>query len=266
MNPLFKGKGTNDAKDLVNFIIMTLHEELNKVKKSVINNNNNILDQSNRQLMFNNFAKNFTSENQSIISDLFYGINCNITQCCHCCINIYNYQIYFFLEFPLEEVYKFKNNNNNFVNNSVNIYDCFDYIRKVNFMFGENSKYCDICKQSTNCGMRTCLTIGPEILILILNRKNGIEFDIKINFIEDLDLCNYIQLKNTGCKYKLIGIITHIDENEMGGHFIAYCKDPISKSWLKYNDAIVWDYQDKDFQSEVIKFSKPYLLFYQKFS
>ena len=77
---------------------------------------------------------------------------------------------------------------------------------------------------------------------------------------------NYIQLKNTGCKYKLIGIITHIGENEMGGHFIAYCKDPISMSWLKYNDDIVWDVQDKDFQSEVINFSKPYILFYQKHS
>ena len=133
-------------------------------------------------------------------------------------------------------------------------------------MYGENSMYCNYCKQNTNCKMCTCLTTGPEILILLLNRGQGIEFNVKINFMEDLDLSNYIQYRNTGVKYKLIGVITHIGESGMGGHFIAYCKDPISQSWNKYNDAIVSDVQDQDFQKEVINFAMPYLLFYQKSS
>jgi len=267
MNPLFEGIAANDAKDLVNFIIMTLHQELNKAKKSDNNNNNINLDQRNHQIMFNNFAQNFSLENKSIISDLFYGINCNMTQCCNCNSYIYNYQIYFFLVFPLEEVRKFKNNNQmNFINQPVNIYDCFNYDRKVNLMYGENSMYCNYCKQNSNCKMCTCLTTGPEILILLLNRGQGIEFKVKINFMEDLDLSNYIEYKNTGVKYKLIGVITHIGESGMGGHFIAYCKDPISQSWYKYNDAIVSDIQDQDFQKEVINFAMPYLLFYQKSS
>jgi len=264
LNPLFEGIAANDAKDLVNFIIMTLHQELNKSQKKIINNNNIFLDQRNQQIMFNNFAQHFTSENQSIVSDLFYGINCNITLCCNCNTNIYNYQIYFFLVFPLEEVRKFKNNN--FLNNPVNIYDCFDYDRKVNFMYGENSMYCNYCKQNSTCKMCTNLITGPEILILLLNRGQGIEFNVKINFFEELNLSNYIQMKNTGFKYKLIGVITHIGESGMGGHFIAYCKDPISQSWNKYNDAIVSEVQDKDFQREVINFAMPYLLFYQKTS
>ena len=262
MNPLFEGIAANDAKDLVNFIIMTLHQELNKAKK-VNTPRNIILDQSNPQIMFNNFASNFINENQSIISDLFYGINCNMTHCCICDSNIYNYQIYFFLVFPLEEVRKFKNNNQmNFINQPVNIYDCFDYDRKVNFMYGENAMYCNSCKQNANCQMCTTLTTGPEILILLLNRGHGIEFNVKIIFPEELNLFNYIEYKNTGVKYKLIGVITHIGESGMGGHFIAYCKDPISQSWYKYNDAIVSEVQD--FQNEVINFAMPYLLFYQK--
>ena len=55
LNPLFEGIAANDAKDLVNFIIMTLHQELNKAKKTNLNNNI-ILDQRNQQIMFNNFA------------------------------------------------------------------------------------------------------------------------------------------------------------------------------------------------------------------
>ena len=48
----------------------------------------------------------------------------------------------------------------------------------------------------------------------------------------------------------------------MGGHFISYCRDPLTKSWQKYNDAFVTDVNN--FQNEIINFAMPYLLFYQK--
>ena len=249
MKHLFNGITTTDAKDLINFIIITLHKELNKANKANINDNNINLDQRNQQMMFNNLANNFISENQSIISDLFYGINCNIIQYTGCKTIFYNYQIYFFIEFPLEEVLKFKNNNN-----SINIYDCFDYDRKMNLMYDENTVYCNYCK--TNCIFRMCtyLTTGPEILILLFNKGDKIEFNEKFNFNEDLNLYNYIEYKNTGFKYKLISVITYIYENGTVG-FVAYCKDPISKSWIKYKDEIVSEVEDIEFHSQVINFS-----------
>ena len=282
MNDLFKGIAANDSKDLVNFIIMTLHEELNRVKTNIIINNE-IIDQTNKELVLQNFAKEFTEKNQSIISDIFYAMNCTITECCNCHVKLYNYQIYFFLIFPLEEVRKFKfnsqfNNNQNdmnnqiqipmvnnfFLNNSktVNIYDCFDYDKKISLMSDSNAMYCNNCKLTSNCTMQTHLVAGPEILILLLNRGKGKEFDVKINFYEELNLINYIEYKDTGYLYELIGVITHIGESGMSGHFIAYCKDPIKYLWHKYNDAIVT--QVNNFQNEVIDFAMPYLLFYQK--
>ena len=111
--------------------------------------------------------------------------------------------------------------------------------------------------------MCTILISGPSVLILLLNRGKGIEFNIKINFIEELDLINYIQLNNNlPVIYRLIGVITHIGESSMSGHFIAYCRDPITNNWHKYNDAIVIDVNN--FQNEVINYAMPYLLFYQK--
>ena len=266
MNPLFKGVAANDVKDLVNFIIMTLHEELNKAKKGVGNNNNLNIDQRNSQLMFNTFANNFMLKNQSIISDLFYGINCNITQCGGCGVQTFNYQLYFFLVFPLEEVRKFKNSNqlnfNNINNNTVNIYDCFEYDKKINTMTGENAMCCIYCKRTCDSSMCTVLTTGPEILIILLNRGKGIEFNVKINFVEYLNLANYIQYANTGCNYKLIGVITHIGESGMEGHFIAYCREYWNNQWLKFNDSLVSPVNN--FKKEVIDFAMPYLLFYQK--
>ena len=292
MNPLFEGIAANDSKDLVNFIIMTLHEELNKSPlKNVILNENEIVDQTNKQLVFQNFMQDFSSKNQSVISDLFYAMNCNITECSYCLTKLYNYQIYFFIIFPLEEVRKFKYNNNfNFNNNNFNnnnmfnnnifmnninnennlvlnnkkvsIYDCFDYDKKINLMTGSNAMYCNGCKQTCDCKMQTYLVFGPEILILLLNRGKGKEFDVKIDFYEEINLYNYIEYRNTGFKYKLIGVISHIGESGMSGHFIAYCKDPITERWNKFNDAIVSPVND--FQNEVINFAMPYLLFYQK--
>ena len=268
LNPLFKGIAANDAKDLVNFIIMTLHKELNKPKNKN-NNDNIILDQRNPKIMLNNFKRNFIENNLSIISDLFYAMNCNITQCCRCTTKIYNYQTYFFLIFPLEEIRKYNYinpnkiyNYNNFNGNIVDIYDCFEYDRKINEMSGENSMYCNYCKMTWSCQMQTYLVTGPEILILLLNRGHGIEFNIKIIFYEKLNLLNYIEFKDTGYNYQLIGVITHIGESGMGGHFIAYCRDPIKGNWHKYNDAIVSEVSD--FQKEVINFAMPYLLFYEK--
>ena len=258
MYPLFEEITANDVKDLVNIIIITLHQELNKTKKNIINKNNIILDQRNQQVMFNNFAQNFVLENQSIISDLFYAINCNIIQCSECKTKIYNYQTYFFIEFPLEEIFKFTTKNN-----EVNIYDCFDYDRKMNLIYDENSVYCNYCKKYCIFKMCTYLTTGPEILILLINKGHKIEFNVKFNFIEELNLYNYIEYKNTGFKYKLIGVITYIYENKTVG-FAAYCKDPISQAWNKYKDEIVSEVDDIEFQSQVINCSIPYFLFYQK--
>ena len=271
MNPLFAGVAANDSKDLVNFIIMTLHDELNTVNNH-INENSFNLDQTNMNLMYNAFVQNFNANNNSMISKLFYAINYNITECQLCKMKTYNFQTYFFLIFPLEEIRKYKLNNNQFNynnininafdNNKVDIYDCFNYDSKVNIMSGQNMMYCNNCKQTYNTLTRTLLCTGPEILIIILNRGKGIQFDVKINFYEDLDLRTYINMPNTGCFYKLIGVITHLGESGMGGHFIAYCKNPINNYWSQYNDYKVSPVND--FKNEVIDYAMPYLLFYQK--
>ena len=263
MNPLFEGIQANDSKDLVNFIIMTLHDELNRAN-NINNSMTNIIniDQRNKDLVFSIFIQNFTETNKSIISDIFYGVYSSITQCQNCKTISFNYQTYFFLIFPLEEVRKFKLQYNPNNNELINIYDCFQFNQKLDLMFGENAMYCNYCKQTCYATMSQILTVTPEVLILILNRGKGIQFKIKLNFVEDLNLENFVEHKETGCKYKLIGVITHLGGSDMSGHFIAYCKDPISKDWYQFNDAIVKPVND--FQNEVIDFAMPYLFFYQK--
>ena len=182
MNPLFEGAQANDSKDLVNFIVMTLHQELNK-SKNIIITNNQIIDQTNQMLVFKNFANKYGEENKSLISDIFYGMSGTSTQCSVCNIIKYNFQAYFFLIFPLEEIRKFKfenlqkemiqMNQNVFnfnpilyqqklndlqmkiQNFNVNIYDCFEYNEKIDYFTGENSMYCNNCKANTATASRS---------------------------------------------------------------------------------------------------------------
>ena len=294
MNELFQGAQANDSKDLVNFIIMTLHEEMNRVEKSNQNKNNfmNIeINQTNKNDVLQNFMKFFQGENKSKISDLFYAQNNTMTTCQKCKETKYNFQTYFFLIFPLEEVRKFNINikknlfiqNYNYMNNinpilfqkmlnnflfniqnqnSVNIYNCFEYNRKVDFFTGDNSMYCNRCKAQFPASYMTQLYTGPEILIIVLNRGVGIQYKVKLEFTESLDLTYYIEEKNTGCLYNLIGVVTHMGESGANGHFIAYCKSPIDKQWYRYNDDLVSLVYN--FKQEIIDYAMPYILFFQK--
>ena len=75
MSPLFKNIGANDAKDLINFIIMTLHEELNQ---SIVGNNlvqqNNLKCGNQIEYLFQVFYQDYQRTFRSKISELFYAI------------------------------------------------------------------------------------------------------------------------------------------------------------------------------------------------
>ena len=94
MNSLFKGIVAVDVKDLVYFIIMTLHNELNKNIEVNENQMDGIIDQTNKELIKKIFIEYFDKNNNSIISKLFYATNYNTIQClnCNCCK--YDFRIY----------------------------------------------------------------------------------------------------------------------------------------------------------------------------
>ena len=66
--------------------------------------------------------KDFNENNNTIISKLFYGVNFNVSMCTNCPYpqELYNYQTYFFMIFPLEEVRKYKQSEQPTQNNLMN--------------------------------------------------------------------------------------------------------------------------------------------------
>jgi len=268
-NPLFAGIAANDSKDLINFLIERFHQELSEIKANNNNNNNNyinIKDQSNEQLMLNSFIKEFKEKFNSPISDLFYGMIETRSQCQGCQIIKYNFQVYSFLDFPLQQVNQFCYNNgkrplfnNDGTNPDVNLYECFDYYQKIDLMNGENQMYCNFCNKLCDSLYSTSIYSSPLILIINLNRGRGAIYECQVNFPEQLILYNYVVLKDGYTAYQLYAVICHLGSSSMSGHFVAYCRNRIDNKWYLYNDGMVSlcskprQYQD----------GMPYLLFYR---
>ena len=265
LNPLFQGPIPNDAKDLLTFMLMQLHDELNHPTNNNNNNQNMIIDsyiQKDKKVMFKNFVTFFKNNYKSIISELFYGLTYNQTQCQICHTTIYNYQTFNFLIFPLAQVLNHKMQSVNFQNNfenKVTLDECFQFNQITTPL---NDYYCNFCRQ-TSIGMyANFISVLPNIIIIILNRGAGLEHDVKIEFEENLDLKNYVEYLKESSFYELIGVVTHYGESGASGHFMARCKSPVCEDWYLYNDAIVQ--KIGFFNKEEFFGGHPYILFYKK--
>ena len=267
-NPLFEGIAANDSKDLINFLIERFHQELNEIKRNIQdnNNNNNNLDQTNENLMLNIFVKEFQKKYNSPISNLFYGIIETKSQCHFCKTMKFNFQVYSFLEFPLQQVNQFYYNNgkrqlfnNDGTNPDVNLYECFDYYRKVDLMNGDNQMYCNICNCLRDAYYSTEVYSAPLNLIINLNRGKGAVYECKVNFPAQLNLINYVTYKDGVTVFELYAVICHLGPSSMSGHFVAYCKNRKDNKWYLYNDSIVTKCtKEKQYQDGM-----PYILFYR---
>ena len=268
-NPLFAGIAANDSKDLINFLLERLHQELNLVKN--INNNNNDenvpqLDQTNEQLMLKLFLDEYTEKFDSIISNLFYGIIETKSQCQGCNVIKYNFQVYSFIEFPLQQVnqYFFNKGKRPLLtedgkNPDIDIYECFEYYGKIDLMSGDNQMYCNQCNKLCNSYYSTILYSGSTYLIINLNRGKGAVYECKVIFPEVLNLFNFFTYKQGVTVYELYAVICHLGPSSMSGHFVAYCRNRKDNKWYLYNDSIVSLCSKKDQYTD----GMPYILFYK---
>ena len=267
MNSLFEGVQANDSKDLINFLLEQMHEELN-----VISKNDNIGDNFtltvNMQLdpdnLFEYFLQNYKKNYNSIISDSFYGFTQTEVICQNCRKVKYNYEIFSFIEFPLEQVniYFCKTPpqvNYQLQQPDIDINECFTFHQKGELMTKDNAMYCDLCNVTFDSFYVSKIYKPPKYLILILNRGKGNIYQCNVKFPEVLNLSNYIIGKNFNVMFDLYAVICHFGPSSMGGHFIAFCRNALNDKWYCYNDSTVTLCQETNYLKGV-----PYILFYQE--
>ena len=77
----------------------------------------------------------------------------------------------------------------------------------------------------------------PNYLIILLNRGQGIQYNIKINFPEMLNPVGIVM--NPVGLFQLYGVVKHYLDSSSSGYFTAYCRSPIDNYWYYYNDSLV---------------------------
>ena len=235
----FKIIRDNNPKDLILFLIETMHNELNNVKK--FNKHNE--DKSNKydiNKYFENYEKYFIKNFQSIFSDLFYGIY--DTQVKH--INsgyIYNpisHKINYFniLIFSLEEIKKFKNIV--LKETPITLNKCFEYYVRNESIIKNNLKTNIINNnKDENVISHKEILRTPKILIINLISKN----ESQINFLleKEIIIRRFVHYKNYGYKYDLIGIISKQILTEKNGNYISFYKNYKNLKWYKCDNSVV---------------------------
>ena len=295
MNSLFQGHNSGDPKHLIDFIIIKLHEELNRINKNNFNVNdnkmNNIYYQYDRTQVMNIFLDDYKRDNNSVISNFFFGIIENISECINCKKRNksqglkskykYNFKTIHYIIFPLEEVRQYRNNkfmqmNANIMtpnmmtdilsNNRVFIMDCFEYYQNPILMKDDNKMFCNVCKKDCDTNYRTKIFSPPNIMVLILDRGENMKYNVGIDFLPTIDITQYIDkfyANGINAEYDLYAVLTYLGESRKNGKYIAFCKcHDNSKKWVCYNDDNVNEIID--FISQIHNYGTPCALFYER--
>ena len=164
LNPQFSKYQSNDAKDLIIYLLQEMHEELNyfggqKLQKIPQCNQ---LDESDS---FKFFYEVNSKMNFSIISYLFWGIVKQTTICRVCKSTLFNFQYFQYLSFPLYR----------YANTKFNIYRGLkDYIAEE-ILTGDNQFYCQKCQNLRDAKIFSKIYYtSPYLLINLDYGKNKI--------------------------------------------------------------------------------------------
>ena len=254
LNPQFSAYDANDSKDLLLFLIQSMHEELNyfgKKKLKVVPP----CDQKIPQKALDFFLEVNNELNLSIFSYLFYGIFESETQCLDCKTKFYNFQYFQILSFPL---YKYKSKS------KFNLYQGFKDFIKTEKMRGDNQCFCQNCQRLTDSDVNTKIYSTPPYLIINLDYGKNKKYNPdEINFGKSLDLTGFTDEVCTKKSYQLVSISSHMGRSGVSGHYIAYCRNPFQSDdddiWYEFNDSSVSKvrFEDKNCHS-------PYFLIFRR--
>ena len=206
------------------------------MQQSNMNINLNI-NFSKKDESFQFFMKYFMENNDSIISNYFYGNMKNKTVCVNCQLTTYTYQAFNFITFNLDLVKKYliKNNLQN-MQNQLNLLHCFIMQNDTLIQISNYSRYCRNCKQNTEHSERKQFSTFPRYFIVCLDRGNECENKTKIFYDNMLDLSGKHDNPNSYSYYMLKGIIKRLDKNDKE-HYISLYFDYNQNSWIIRDDS-----------------------------
>ena len=249
-NPQFQKFEANDSKDLILYLLQTMHDELNYYG----NRNqrlNYVPNQYNIYETYNHFIANYNMNNFSKISLLFYGTYKNTTTCTICKKELYNFQKFEFISFGMYYYNRKK----------FNILDGFRDNSSPTMLKGDNKFLCNSCNKLQEA-QTTCKIFEPpqKLLINIDYGKNKKYQPTAIEFSEEIDITEFVDFNfQQKIRYKIIGVCTHYGHSGSYGHYVAFCRNRENDKWYEFNDSFCSECNKRE-----IYRGSPYLLLYER--
>lgn len=139
--------------------------------------------------------------------------------------------------------------------------DCLRTFTQKERLEGENSWYCNKCKDFKEATKQMEIYKSNKILVLAFKRFSRVrKVRTMVKFpVEALNMGPYL-LSNKNKQpiiYDLYGVVNHYGSLG-GGHYTAYCQNFLNKRWYEFNDSQVSEITRKEISS-----GDSYVLFYR---
>ncbi len=123
----------------------------------------------------------------------------------------------------------------------------------------ETKEFCPACNDEVKCNSKKSLYMTSNYLII--NIDYGKNNKINKRFSYDFDLCIQESNSNSLNKFILLGVVFHIGESSLSGHYFACCRN--GNQFFKLDDTKVEPLSLNDIKKKK-EYNKPYILFYEK--
>ncbi|XP_069080956.1 ubiquitin carboxyl-terminal hydrolase 2 isoform X2 [Pleurodeles waltl] len=250
--PRFVGYNQQDAQEFLRFLLDGLHNEVNRVTsrpRAQPDDLDHLPDGEKGKEMW----KRYLQREDSKIVDLFVGQLKSSLTCTECgyCSTVFD--PFWDLSLPIaKKGYQ-----------EVSLMDCMRLFTKEDILDGDEKPTCDRCKARRKCTKKFTVQKFPKILVLHLKRFSEARIRTSklstfVSFpLKDLDLREFSSDPSAHTVYNLCAVSNH-SGTTMGGHYTAYCKNPVSGEWHTFNDSRV-----SPMSSSQVRSSDAYVLFYE---
>lgn len=250
---MYSGSAQQDAQEFLRYLLDALHGALNSGGQKIslhIDDEMSDLEKANEMWDW------YTKRENSMIKDLFVGQLKSSLHCTHCDKTSVMYDPFWDLSVPVPSTPNCK------------LDKCLELFTVKDVLDGNEMPYCDYCKTTRKCIKWFTIQRFPKYLVIHLKRFSEMRWTKLTNIVEfptgiaELDLTPYASesMEKSDPKpiYSLYGISNHMGSTH-GGHYVAFCKHPVTKKWYEYNDNFVSETRESSLVS-----SSAYLLFYER--
>lgn len=255
-SPRFLGNDQQDSQEFLRFLLEGLHEEINQVRRKSRDPIPDMDDLRAREKAQKTWEW-YKGKDDSFIFDMFVGQLESALKCKECNHTSLTYDPFWDLSVPVNKIYS---------SGEVTMTDCLHSFTKEETLDYDEKPFCDRCKTRRRMTKKLSIYKFPPVLVLHLKRfSEGSRFRQKLSHLvkfplSGLDLTPFASKHyedETPPVYDLYAVSNHIGSC-YGGHYTAYCCNPVTQQWNSFNDSSV-----KQMSETGACTKEAYVLFYQ---